>query len=120
METVNVPDTAAQWTALVGILIPFVVAFINNQTMSSQTRQLVMIAVAVVVGVGGVIASGNFDLKNWMLTLTTTIGACQAAYTLVWKPTGVANVVEMKTTRAAKRRRVVKGNSQDTGTGNAA
>lgn len=113
MDTTTVADTAAQWTALVGIVIPFVVAFINNRTMSSQTRQLVMIGVAVVVGVGGVIASGNFDFKNWMLTLTTTIGACQAAYTLVWKPTGATNVVEMKTSKAAKRRKVVGGSSNE-------
>jgi hypothetical protein len=94
METVK--DTAS-WGALIGALLPFLIAIVQQPRWSSGFRQIIAVVVSVIAGVGTVLVSGNFDVQNWLVTLVAVIGAAQAAYALVWRPTNVAPTIEAKT-----------------------
>lgn len=77
--------------------MPILIAVVQQSRFSSQMRQIVAIVVAALGGVGTVLASGNFDVQNWLVTLVAVIGAAQASYALIFKPTGAAAVIERKT-----------------------
>lgn len=92
----SVKDTAS-WAALVGAVLPLLIAVVQQSRFSGQMRQVVSIIVAAIAGVGTVLASGNFDAQNWLVTLVAVIGAAQASYALIFKPSGIAPAIESKT-----------------------
>lgn len=89
-------DTAL-WGALFGMLVPFLVALVDQPEWSSQKRQIAALGVSVVAGMGTVLGSGDFDPTNWVATITAVVAASQASYTLLWKPTGTARKVQRAT-----------------------
>lgn len=91
-----ITDTAT-WGTLIGLLSPLLVAFVQQPWWSNQYRQIVAVGVSALLGILTVVASGTFDVQNWLLTLVAVIGAAQTSYALVWKPTKVAKVIELKT-----------------------
>lgn len=92
----SVKDVAS-WGALIGVVLPLLIAVLNQPRWTPQQRQLLAVGVSTVAGVGTVIASGNFDLQNWLVTIAAVIGAAQAAYAVLWKPTNIAPTIETKT-----------------------
>lgn len=92
----SVKDTAS-WAALIGAMLPLLIAVVNRPQWTAQMKQIIGIAVAAIGGIGTVLASGNFDAQNWLVTLVAVIGASQAAYALIWKPTKVAPKIEQAT-----------------------
>jgi hypothetical protein len=92
----SVKDTAS-WAALIGAVLPILIAIVQQPRWSSQVRQVIAVGVAALGGVGTVLASGNFDAQNWLVTLVAVIGAAQASYALIFKPSGVAAKIEEKT-----------------------
>lgn len=94
----NTQDTASI-AALVGAFLPLLTAVVNNPRWTSQQRQIISALISLVVGVVVVVASGNFDPQNWIVTLVAVVGAAQAAYAFLWKPTKVAPAIETATSR---------------------
>lgn len=94
----SVKDTAS-WAALIGAVLPLLIAVIQQPRWSSQVRQIVSIVISVIAGLGTVLASGNFDVQNLLVTIVALIGAAQASYALIFKPTGAAQKIEKATTK---------------------
>lgn len=111
MDTIS--DTAS-WGVLVGALMPFLIAVVQQPAWSTRQRQVVALAASLVAGVGTVLASGTFDPQNWLVTLAVVVGAAQASYTLLKNP---ALKVEHLTSRnTATTRRTDAGEADVLGT----
>ena len=89
--------TPLELAGAVGFLAPLLVAFLNQEHWSTQTKQIVMVVTAVVLGVLTAAVQGKLDLHNLAVTLPVVVAACQVAYTVLWKPTGIAPAVEKAT-----------------------
>lgn len=94
-------NTAESWAVLLGLATPLIVSAVSNPRLSSQARRFLAIGIAVVVGVVNLAVQGAFETLagglTWetaLSTLVLVVGASQAAYALLWKPTGVADRVE--------------------------
>lgn len=94
----SVKDTASIG-ALIGGFLPLLIAVVNNPNWTPMRRQIVGTVIAFAVGVVFVAISGNFDPQNWLVTLAAVLGASQATYALIWKPTAIAPKVEGATVR---------------------
>ena len=93
--------SAAGWSALLGAVVPVVVAFVGHSGWTSTQKRLVAVGVSVVIGAGNLLVQGtlgwaDFTWASALADIGLVIGAAQAAYTLVWKPTGAADKVETR------------------------
>lgn len=86
---------------IIGALSPFLTAIVQQGNWPANVRRWVSIGVALVLGIGTVIAGGDFDLTNWVVTLTMVIGAAQVSYAAL-KP--VTDRVEDATTQDSRKR----------------
>lgn len=83
---------------IVGIVTPLLVALIQRPTMSKQLRTVIAIAAAVIIGLISAAASGQLSQPSSALTLIVVLYAtCEAAYQKIWKATGLAKSIEVKT-----------------------
>lgn len=87
----------ASWGILIGALLPILIAILNQPQWTDQQKRFIALGVAFVSGTGTVIVSGNFDPGNWVVTIAAVLGASQAAYTVLWKPTKIAPRIEAAT-----------------------
>lgn len=81
---------------LLGAVAPGVIAVLNRLHWTTERKQLVAIAVSVALAVVALLLTGGFS-DPWPdvpATLLLVIGTAQAAYALVWKPTGAAPAIE--------------------------
>lgn len=90
------------WALIVGFLTPLVVSTINQPRWSATQKRVMAVVVAVVVGLGNVFVQGlivdwTLSFGNVLIILATVLGAAQAAYALLWEPTGIAEKVETAT-----------------------
>lgn len=86
-------------TGILGFLAPLAISGLKKLTWTSEQKQIVAIAVAVIFAVIAMFAVGvftTFDLSNWPMYLFGMIGVSQAAYTLIWKPVGVERKIRSK------------------------
>lgn len=86
---------------LVGVLTPALIAVINHPVWQSQTKRIIAVVGAAVLGVLTVIGNGlandlDVNLSNTITVVLAVVGASQAAYSILWKPTGAADVIETK------------------------
>ena len=102
---VGADASAAAWSLLVGALTPFLIAAVNRPTMTVQARQIVAAVISLLVGLitvilGGTIGDWTLSLNNGVIIMASVVGSAQLAYALIWKPTKIAEVVELATTPA--------------------
>lgn len=95
----NDMTVAQAWAIILGVVTPIIVAFVRKPTTSRLAAQLISLAVAVVIGIGNLAVQGVFnDLTitpaRVLTLLAAVIGASQAAYVLLWKPTGVEPAID--------------------------
>lgn len=103
-EVVQTIDPSASWALIVGAVTPFLIAVINNPRYSNQLRQVIAVGVSLLVGimtviVGGFVLDWTLSLPNILFIISAVVGAAQAFYSLVWKPTGTAARVEAATSK---------------------
>lgn len=89
--------------ALLGLLVPLLVAALKQPGLSPGGRRALAYAASAVVGVLTVISMGQFNLADLTSTLLVTIAVSQATYAELWKPTGAAAAVEKRTNVASRR-----------------
>jgi hypothetical protein len=92
----------AQWSLIVGFLMPTVVAVVQRDHWPNWARSLVMFASSLIAGAGTAVLQNHdaFTAKNW-LNATLLVGvAAIASYHGFWKPTGVAPAIERATGKA--------------------
>lgn len=94
-------DTAS-WALILGVLTPLVVSVVQQPKWPSQLRAVVALVAAVVVGTVTVLANGGFDDTSGVLgIIALVLVASNTAYATLWKPTGIAPLIEAKTSRGA-------------------
>lgn len=103
-EVTQTIDPNASWALIVGAITPFLISVINNPRYSNQLRQAIAVGVSLVVGIitvviGGTVLDWSLTLTNILFIIAGVVGAAQAFYSLVWKPTGVAPRVEAATSK---------------------
>lgn len=90
-------DTAS-WALILGILTPLVVSVVQQPKWPEQLRAGVAAVAAVVVGVVTILANGGFsDTSGVLGILALVLVASNTAYKTLWKPLGVAPLIEAKT-----------------------
>lgn len=87
-------NVAQAWALILGFITPLIVAFVRKPGTSRRTAQIVSLATALVVGIVNLAIQGFFNNMEFtpggiMVALAAVLGASQAAYVLLWKPTGV-------------------------------
>ena len=100
---VDEPTSTSTWVTvsvmLVGVLTPAIVALVNHPMWSSQTKRIIAYVGAAVLGVLTVVGNGvlndmEFNVANAITVILAVVGASQAAYGLIWKPTGASDAIE--------------------------
>lgn len=90
------------WSLILGVITPTLVAIVNNPQWSGQKKRLVALAIAAVTGIVNVYVNNAFtgwelSAEGVLVNLALVIGASQAAYSTVWKPTGASDKIEEAT-----------------------
>ena len=91
------------WSMILGLITPFVIAVVNNPAWNAATKRVVSVVISVLVGVMNLLVSGvaldwaDYSLSGVLVNLALVIGSAQAAYALLWKPTGTTDKVEAAT-----------------------
>ncbi|MGY1502890.1 hypothetical protein ACW4TU_41050 [Streptomyces sp. QTS52] len=87
----------------VGAVLPLLTAIVQRPAWSASYKKVVAVVAALVAGVVAVAADGGWDqFHHGKLTTVTILGALaasQTSYDLVWKPTKLAPMIEVLTTR---------------------
>lgn len=85
-------------SALVGALLPMLVAVVNRSHWPAWGKGVVVLASSVVAG--GVTAwwSGQLTGLRWTESALIIAGAAVVAYRHFWQPTGIAPAIEAATT----------------------
>lgn len=98
----NAISSVQAWAIILGLITPLVTAVVKRPGMSKQAVQIISLAVAVVIGTGNLIVQGLLSNIDWSVStvvasVVAVIGASQAAYALLWKPTGVEPAIDSAT-----------------------
>lgn len=83
---------------VVGSLLPFAIALVNQRTWSPVVKGAVALAVCFVSAAIAESIRGDLDWHDWRNTVIVITGATLVSYHTFWKPSTVAPVVEDKTT----------------------
>lgn len=91
----------AQWSALVGFLLPLLVAIIQRPGFSKKTRTFIGIAASAVAAFFTAWAQGKLSLAGWANSFIFVAITSWTTYLAVWVPAGAAAWIEAKTTPGA-------------------
>lgn len=91
------------WGLILGVIAPLLISVVQQPKFTGATRSVIAVAAAAVIGVLTVLSTGDFDPSNLLTTFAVTLVASHAAYESFYKPTGLADVVEFKTSTAKSR-----------------
>lgn len=82
-------------TAIAGLLAPFLTALLNQPAFSSQTRGMIATAVALVLGVVATALTGGFALgpAGAAASVLAVVGVSQTLYSVILKPTRIADAI---------------------------
>lgn len=78
-------DPVTAGTALAGFLAPMITWLLNRVT-DDDHKQLLALAVAVLLGVVALGLTGGFNEPSWGVNLLAVLGVSQAIFTLIIKP----------------------------------
>ena len=94
-------DLLTLWAAVVGGLLPLLLALVNRRTWSSGIKQGVMLVGVAIATVGTMVIGGKFlpdDLyswRDWARVAFVVYLMTVAAYRANWKPSGVTDRLEV-------------------------
>ena len=86
-----------QWSALVGILLPLLVAVVEQQHYPSWLRSLIGDLACGFAAVVTAYLQGNLDFHNWYSSAVVIFALAKTSYLAVWKPSTVAPRIEAAT-----------------------
>jgi cytochrome c biogenesis factor len=99
----GVPVALVQASALIGVGLPLVAAFLKQDHFSKRTNTLIAVAVAVVAAIVTTAAKGELDVQNVVGSFTAIYTVSMAFYHGLWNPTGLEPALK---TRTSTRRNV--------------
>jgi len=91
------PTDAQLWAAALGYLLPLAIAIVAQPRWTGAVKGLLMLAVAILDGVGTAYFNGEFSGKSIVTCMLVAAVAIGAAYHLLWKPSGIAPGIERAT-----------------------
>jgi len=86
--------TTDQWAAVVGFVLPALVAIINREPWAPWIKGLVALATSILVGTITALLAGQFTGATWFQAIVITFAASQVAYHTWWKGTEIAAWIE--------------------------
>ena len=86
--------------AIVGALMPMLVATINQPRWPKWGRALAAVLVSAAVGTLTAATSGELTGRTLAETITVVIAATLATYHLWWRRSGITTAIEVATSRA--------------------
>lgn len=96
-------DVNAFDLAMGAMVLPPVIALLNQRHWSAQLRGIVALLVCAVYCLGVLLIRGTLDFTDWRDVLLQVAGAAFLAYKTWWGPTGIAPAIEGFTSTRANR-----------------
>lgn len=84
----------SQWSALVGFLLPLIVAKIQSEKWSNQVRTIVGVAACAIAAVVTAYIDKTLNLHNFVQSAIVIFLMTKTSYLAVWKPTGTTDKLE--------------------------
>lgn len=98
------PLTDAQlWAAALAVVLPPIIAIVNQPRWSGAVKGLFMLLVAVLDGLGTAYFNDEFDGKRIVSCVLIAVILIGASYHTLWKPSGIAPGIERATSTNAPR-----------------
>ena len=97
------PTNAELWAAALGYVLPLAIAVVAQPRWTGAVKGLLMLAVAVLDGLGTAYFNGQFDGKPIITCILIAAVAIGVAYHTVWKPSGIAPGIERATSTGGPR-----------------
>lgn len=91
------PSTIDQWTVVVGILLPLVIAVINRTAWTAPQKACAALLICVVAAGVEVWVKGQWNAQNLGTTAVAIFFVVVTTYKGFWKPTGITDSIEAKT-----------------------
>lgn len=91
------PSSVDQWTIVVGILLPLVIAMINRTAWSASQKAIGALVICIGAAAVEVAIKGQWTPKNFAANAVAVFFIVVTTYKGFWQPTGIANVIETKT-----------------------
>jgi ABC-type Fe3+-siderophore transport system permease subunit len=85
-------------SALVGSLLPMLVAVVNRSHWAPAVKGLVVVLSSVAAGAVTAWLAGSLTGLRWTESALIIVGAAVVAYRHFWQPTGIAPAIERATT----------------------
>lgn len=82
-------SAAQMWALVIGMVLPPVVALVQRDTFPSPVKVAIMLAVAVVDGLGSAYFTGQFHGATPLTAILVAAVAIGTAYQSIWRPLGV-------------------------------
>lgn len=86
--------TTDTWAALVGFLLPALVAIINRAEWKPWIKGVVALLASVLVGTVTALLAGSFTGSSWIQAIGIVFAASQVSYHTWWKNTDITNWIE--------------------------
>jgi hypothetical protein len=100
---VNHLTDLVQWSALIGFLLPLLVAIVQQSHWSSKVRTIIGVIAVLVTSFVTTAVEGKLTWDRWAESLVVVFVLAMTAYKSVWVPLGAAPFIEAKTsTKPAK------------------
>lgn len=80
----------AQWAALVGFILPLVVAIVQQSHWSRTVRTVIGAICVVVAAVVTALVEDKFNMHQWATSLIFIALTAYSSYTHIWVPIGAA------------------------------
>jgi len=86
--------TVETWSALVGLFVPALIAFVNRSDWKDWIKALVALASSILVGTVTALLGGQFTGSNWVTAVGIVFATSQVAYLTWWKGSGITKKIE--------------------------
>lgn len=91
------PSTVDQWTIIVGVMLPLVIAAINRTVWDSASKAISSVVLCVIAAGGELLFKGQLSVTTLLPNAITIFFLVVTTYKGFWKPTGVTDAIEKKT-----------------------
>lgn len=86
--------TTDTWAAIVGFVLPALVAIINREEWKPWIKAVVALLASVCVGTVTALLSGSFTGTTWVQAIAVVFAASQLAYHTWWKNSDITDWIE--------------------------
>ncbi|MER8158174.1 hypothetical protein [Streptomyces sp. NPDC094472] len=93
---------AQLWAAALAVLLPPVIAIVNQPRWSGAVKGLFMLLVAAGDGLGTAYFNDQFTGKSIVTCMLTAVIVIGVAYHTLWKPSGIAPGIEAATSTGGR------------------